>query len=72
MGRYTYLGDRWTDDRLQGAAADPVRRDDGKCVVGRGSALVTIDGVPTIVNRRRLRLATPGSPLPLGNGDTDG
>ena len=38
--RYTYLGDRWTDPRLREAPCDPVRRDDGRCIVGGSKQLV--------------------------------
>lgn len=56
--RYVYLGDRLTDPRLVGAACDPVRRPDGRCVVSAGAALVQLaDGRRVGVVRRRLRLA---------------
>ena len=55
--RYVYLGDRLTCPTLKGQPCDPVRRADGKCVVGRGSQLVRFaDGVQRIVIRRRLRV----------------
>ena len=57
--RYRYLGDRLTDPRWRGRLCNPVRRADGKCIVGRsmGSALVEMDtGEVLVVNRRCLRL----------------
>ena len=58
MARYVYLGDRLTAPSLRGAPCDPVRRPDGKVVVGRGKALVRFaDGRAVVVLRRRLRLA---------------
>lgn len=57
MSRYVYLGTVGTDPALKGAPCDPVRRADGKCIVGRGKALVTFDGTDKVaVLRRRLRL----------------
>jgi len=59
MNRYVYRGDRWTDSVLKGQLCDPVRRSDGKCIVGRrmGSQLVRfVDGRQAIVMRRRLKL----------------
>lgn len=50
--RYTYLGDRWTAPALRGRVCGPVRRPDGRCVVGRsmGSALVEfVDGTRAVV-----------------------
>lgn len=56
--RYVYLGDRLTDHDLKGRACDPVRRDDGKCIVGRSKQLVEFeDGRRAVVVRRRLRVA---------------
>ena len=61
MARYVYLGDRLTAPELRGAACDPVRRADGRCVVGAGKALVRLaDGRAIVVLRRRLRLADCG------------
>ena len=69
--RYIYLGTRATDPALKGRACDPVRRPDGRCVVGRGNQLVRFgDGQTRVVVRRRLRLtekleaehALPGDP----------
>lgn len=57
--RYTYLGDRQTRGELRGAQCDPVRRLDGKCVVGRAMATALVrlpDGRLAVVARRRLRL----------------
>ena len=55
--RYVYLGDRLTDPTLKGQPCDPVRRADGKCIVGRGAQLVRFpDGVARVVVRRRLRV----------------
>lgn len=55
--RYTYLGDRLTRPDLKGQACDPVRRPDGRCVVGQGKAAVIFQsGQRVIVIRRRLRL----------------
>ena len=55
--RYTYLGDCMTDPALVGAPCDPVRRADGKCIVGGSKQLVRFaTGVEHVVLRRRLRL----------------
>ena len=55
--RYRYLGDRWTDPALVGAPCNPIRRPDGKCIVGGGKMLVAFaDGRQAIVLRRRLRV----------------
>lgn len=57
--RYTYIGDKITDDKLRGMQCDPVRRVDGKCVVSvkMASALVVdASGKRHVVMRRRLRL----------------
>jgi hypothetical protein len=56
--RYIYLGDRLTDDALRRAPCDPVRRADGRTVVGAGKQLVVFaGGRRAVVLRRRLRLA---------------
>lgn len=56
--RYRYLGDKQPDPALVGQLCDPVRRPDGRCVVGRGKALVVFgEGRLTVVLRRRPRLA---------------
>jgi hypothetical protein len=59
--RYVYLGDRLTDPRLVGRLCDPIRRPDGKCIVGRPGGprnqLVRFDnGEVVVVVARRLRL----------------
>lgn len=56
--RYRYLGDRLTDPALVGRRCDPVRRPDGKCIVGRSKQLVRFEGeqAPRVVLRRRLRI----------------
>lgn len=56
--RYIYLGDKFTRDDLVGASCDPVRRADGKCIVGRNAVqLVRFEtGEEHVVLRRRLRL----------------
>lgn len=55
--RYIYFGDKLTAQRLHNMPCDPVRRADGKCIVGRGSALVADKfGRKYVVLRRRLRL----------------
>lgn len=59
MMRYTYLGNKWTDNRLIGMQCNPIRRADGKCVVnvGMATALVTDENNKKhVVLRRRLRL----------------
>lgn len=57
--RYVYLGDRLTDPALVRRACDPVRRSDGKCIVGGSKQLVRFEGedAPRVVLRRRLRVA---------------
>lgn len=58
MSRYVYLGDRMTAPRWKGQACDPVRRADGKCVVGRSMQVVRFaDGTVMGVLRRRLRVS---------------
>jgi hypothetical protein len=57
--RYTYLGDRLTDPALLGMQCDPVRREDGKCIVSIKMAVAIVEdaqGTRYIVLRRRLRL----------------
>lgn len=57
--RYTYLGDWLTDSALVGMQCDPVRRSDGKCIIGQKTAtalVVTANGQQHVVLRRRLRL----------------
>jgi hypothetical protein len=60
--RYYYLGDRFTDPTLIDAYCDPIRRDDGKCIIGRNATQLVrfAGGREVIVLRRRLRL-TPES-----------
>jgi len=54
--RYTYKGDRLTDDSLKGMQCDPVRRDDGKCIRSRLSTMLVTDGQRRyIVLARQLR-----------------
>jgi len=58
--RYVYLGDRLTREELKGIRCDPVRRDDGRCVVSRRMAAALVvdeQGERHVVARRRLRLA---------------
>lgn len=57
MTRYSYLGDRNTDDGLKGKTCVAIRRDDGKCIRGRnGSMLVQMeDGKRMVVVGRLLR-----------------
>lgn len=57
--KYIFLGDKLTDDSYINKQCDPVRRDDGKCVVSvkMATALVQFaDGSRAVVPRRRLRL----------------
>jgi len=55
--RYVYLGVRDTDPALIGQPCEPVRRADGRCIVGRGNQLVRFtDGSRRVVVRRRLRV----------------
>ena len=59
MLRYTYLGDKLTDDSLRGMQCDPVRRKDGKCIVSQKMATALVQdaqGKRYVVMRRRLRL----------------
>lgn len=59
--RYVYLGDRLTAPELRGAGCDPVRRADGRCIVGASKAFVRFaDGVEHVVLRRRLRVVEAG------------
>lgn len=60
--RYTYLGDKHTDNGLAGMRCNPVRRPDGKCVVSMkmATALVIDErGCLHVVARRRLRVTSP-------------
>ena len=57
--RYTYLGDRLTDPRWAGQPCNPIRRPDGKCIVGqrpRNQLVRFSDGSEVVVLARRLRL----------------
>lgn len=57
--RYTYLGDKLTDDNLRGMQCNPVRRADGKCIVSISMATALVEdaeGNRYVVARRRLRL----------------
>jgi len=61
--RYTYLGDGATRAVLDGMQCDPVRRNDGKCVVSvKMATALVIDaaGQRHVVKRRRLRLNDKG------------
>lgn len=60
--RYVYLGDRFTDPTLIGQPCDPLRRSDGKCIVGGGKQLVRFSsGHEAVVLRRRLRVVGRGA-----------
>jgi len=57
--RYTYLGDKLTREECIGMQCNPVRREDGKCVISikMATALVQDEsGKRHVVLRRRLRL----------------
>ena len=59
--RYVYLGDRLTRPDLRNRLCNPVRLDDGRCIVSSGmaSALVEFeDASRSVVARRRLRLTS--------------
>lgn len=55
--RYTYLGDRLTDDNLRGMQCDPVLRPNGKCYTSKMSTILVHDanGRKYMVMRRMLR-----------------
>lgn len=58
MTRYTYLGNKWTDDALRGLQCNPVKRK-GKCVVSQKMATALVEdasGKRYVVYRRALRL----------------
>jgi hypothetical protein len=61
--RYVYLGDKMTDPALIGRPCDPVRRADGKVIVGSGTGVPRnqlvrfADGREVVVLGRRLRLS---------------
>ena len=55
--RYTYLGDKLSN--LAGMQCDPVRRNDGKCIVSVKMATALVvdgSGKRSVVLRRKLRL----------------
>lgn len=55
--RYTYLGDRLTRRDFVSAQCEPIRRGDGRCIVGRSKQLVRFEnGERHVVLRRRLRV----------------
>lgn len=57
--RYTYLGDKLTDEKLVGMQCSPVKRADGKCVISVKMATALVEdsqGNRYVVLRRRLRL----------------
>jgi hypothetical protein len=57
--RYTYKGDRHTDDYLRGMQCDPVRLPTGKCIVSQKMATALVvdqRGQRYNVARRMLRL----------------
>lgn len=57
--RYTYLGDKLTDSALIGMQCDPVKRQDGKCIVNVKLAtalVIDAQGHKHVILRRRLRL----------------
>ena len=61
--RYTYIGNRATDDNMRGLQCDPVRRADGKCVVSiKMATALVVDGRGSrhVVMRRFLRLNSKG------------
>ena len=60
--RYVYLGDAMTDPALVNQQCEPVRRDDGKCIVSTRMATALVrfaDGTHRVVKRRRLRVVRP-------------
>lgn len=66
--RYVYLGDAMTDPALVNQPCDPVRREDGKCVVSTRFAtafVVFADGARRVVKRRRLRVVASLAALTL-------
>jgi hypothetical protein len=57
--RYTYIGDKLTDESLIGMFCNPVRRADGKCIINIKLATALVEdaeGKRYVVLRRRLRL----------------
>jgi hypothetical protein len=63
--RYVYLGDRLTDLALIGQRCEPVRRADGRCIVGGSKQLVRFaSGRLVVVLRRRLRVVASSYATP--------
>ena len=63
--RYLYLGDATTDPALVGQPCEPVRREDGRCIVSTRMAtalVVFADGTHRVVKRRRLRVVREARP----------
>lgn len=60
--RYTYLGDRLTEQSLIGKRCSAVLRADGKCICSQRMSTMLVlfdgDGSPRCVLRRRLRKVT--------------
>jgi hypothetical protein len=57
--RYIYLGDRLTDPTLRGMLCNPVRNEQGKCIISVPMATALVEdlrGNRFVVLRRRLRL----------------
>ena len=61
--RYKYINVAYIRSGAEhGIECDPVLRDDGKCVVGKGKQIVVFeDGVRVVVIRRCLRINRNGS-----------
>lgn len=55
--RYTYLGDKLTDDKLKGMQCDPIKRN-GKCITSKKATILVVDenGNRHVVSLRRIRL----------------
>ncbi len=59
--RYVYLGDRLTRPDLRDRLCNPVRLEDGRCIVSTSMATALVqfeDGTKSVVARRRLRLTS--------------
>jgi hypothetical protein len=72
--RYSYLGDKLTDPRLIGQPCDPIRRPDGRVIVGRkprNQLVVFANGEQVVVLGRRLRVQ-PLDADGAGEGGCDG
>jgi hypothetical protein len=57
--RYTYLGDRLTDETLIGMLCNPVKDARGKCIISQKMATALVEdaqGNRYVVLRRKLRL----------------